>query len=67
VTGRLAAQRAGEPLTFAIQSGPADRWARVIDTSRHSPDDFCEPGDEILVDSLAFVVEPRAVVVLVER
>jgi glycogen operon protein len=56
-----------EPLTFAIQSGPAHAWHRVIDTSRRSPDDFCAPGAELPVRSPSYVVPPRSVVVLVDR
>jgi glycogen operon protein len=56
-----------EPLTFTIQSGPADRWARVIDTARDSPDDFRERGTETPMVSLTYDVQPRSVVVLQER
>jgi len=56
-----------KPLTFAIQAGPAGRWGRVIDTSLVAPDDFREPGDEAPIAALSYVVQPRSVVVLVER
>jgi glycogen operon protein len=56
-----------EPLAFAIQRGPAETWLRVIDTSRDSPDDFREPGAEVAIGSTTYVVEPRSVVVLIER
>jgi len=56
-----------EPLTFTIQGGPADRWGRVIDTSRECPDDFLEAGAEQTIASATYVVQPRSVVVLVGR
>jgi glycogen operon protein len=56
-----------EPLTFTIQSGPAGRWSRVIDTARDSPDDFRERGAELPIVSLTYEVQPRSVVVLQER
>lgn len=56
-----------EPLAFSIQSGPADEWLRVIDTSRDSPDDFREPGAEMAISSPTYVVAPRSLVVLIER
>jgi len=56
-----------EPLTFTIQSGPADRWLRVIDTSRESPDDFLEPDAEVPIDQLQYMVQSRSVVVLLQR
>ena len=56
-----------EPLAFTIQAGAAEQWARVIDTSRNSPHDFCEPGAEVPIASMTYVVEPRSVVALVAR
>ena len=55
-----------EPLAFAIQSGRTERWLRVIDTSRDSPDDFLEFGVEEAIGSSTYVVQPRSVVVLLE-
>jgi isoamylase len=55
------------PLTFTIHTGPVERWARVIDTSQESPNDCLEPGAEIPVVSSRYLVEPRSVVVLLER
>jgi glycogen operon protein len=56
-----------EPLTFTIQNGPAEKWTRVADTSKESPDDFLEPGNERPLVSLTYLVQPRSVVVLLER
>lgn len=56
-----------EPLTFTIQEGPPARWVRVIDTSRDTPDDFCDPGGEVPVGSPTYRVEARSVVVLLAR
>ena len=56
-----------ESLVFTIQSGPPDRWARVIDTGRESPDDFCEEGAEIPVTSPTYHLQPRSVVALLAR
>jgi glycogen operon protein len=56
-----------EPLAFTIQAGAAERWARVIDTSKDSPPDFCESGAEVPIPTMTCVVEPRSVVVVVER
>ena len=55
-----------EPLAFAIQSGRTERWLRVIDTSRDSPDDFLEFGVEEAIGSSTYVVQRRLVVVLLE-
>jgi glycogen operon protein len=37
-----------KPLPFVVQQA-AGLWSRVIDTSLTSPVDFCEPGDEKLL------------------
>ena len=55
-----------EPLAFAIQSCRTERWPRVIDTSRGSPDDFREFGVEEAIGSSTYVVQRRLVVVLLE-
>jgi glycogen operon protein len=53
-----------EDLTFIAQEGQARQWKRVIDTGLESPDDFCDPGKEILLTSQAYVVKSRSIVVL---
>jgi isoamylase len=54
-----------EALTFLIQEGRADDWQRVVDTSRESPDDFCEPGTEMPLRSLSYEMKPHSVAVLI--
>jgi len=51
-------------LIFIVQAGQAGQWKRVIDTGLESPDDFCDPGKEILLAAQAYVVKSRSVVVL---
>lgn len=54
-------------LTFTVQEADDRTWKRVIDTSVASPLDFCEPGREVSVQSRAYTVGPRSVVVLIRR
>lgn len=55
-----------EARDFTIQEG--DRvWRRVVDTSRSSPDDICEPGQEPVVSSPQVRVPPRSITVLMAR
>lgn len=54
-----------EPLAFVLQEGEPGEWRRVIDTSRASPDDVREPGDEAPVESRSYLVAARSAVVLV--
>lgn len=54
-----------EELTFQIQEGAANAWRRVVDSSRESPFDFLEPGNESPLQSLHCRVPGRAVIVLV--
>lgn len=52
----------GADLSFTIQEvGP---WNRVIDTALESPNDFCDSGNEILLESPSYIVKSRSVVVL---
>ena len=53
-----------EDLDFELQEGAPREWRRVIDTSRDSPLDFVESGDEASVDSPRYRVAARSVVVL---
>ena len=53
-----------EDLDFELQEGAPREWRRVIDTSRDSPLDFLEPGDEASLDSPRYRVAARSVVVL---
>jgi glycogen operon protein len=54
-----------EPLMFEIQEGAADRWKRAIDTSRASPDDIADPGQEAGLTSREYCVDARSVAVLI--
>jgi glycogen operon protein len=54
-----------EALTFEVQEGAAGAWARAVDTSRPSPEDIADPGDEVPLDGSQCVVQARSVVVLV--
>jgi isoamylase len=56
---------APEEVLFAVQVGPARRWARVVDTGRAAPDDIREPDGNDCLQSLAYTVQQRSVVVLV--
>jgi glycogen operon protein len=52
------------PIRFHIQEGAAGKWKRVVDTSRASPDDIADQGNEWPIESLDYEVAPRSVVVL---
>ena len=56
-----------EDLMFTIQEGHASDWRRVINTSLPSPEDFREPGQEQVVQSLHYQVKARSVVVLLRK
>ena len=51
--------------TFGIHEGAVGQWHRVVDTSRDSPDDFCESLCQTVTD-VAYQVQSRAVVVLLK-
>jgi isoamylase len=55
---------APDDVAFEIQEGPARRWARIVDTARKAPHDIREPGSAARLQSLAYVVRQRSVVVL---
>ena len=50
---------------FTIQEGTFDEWHRVVDTNLNSPDDILAAGDEEVLQSLAYTVKARSVVVLI--
>jgi isoamylase len=54
-----------EEIGFTVQEAPAELWARVIDTSRASPDDIVPGGSEVPLTSPEYRVGARSVVVLV--
>ena len=53
-----------KPLTFVIQEEHGNQWRRVVDTSRDSPHDILEPGDEQSVEASTCAVAARSIVVL---
>ncbi len=55
------------PVRFEIQEGDASAWAKVIDTSLASPDDFRKAGGEILLTSLSYDAPPRSVALFIHR
>jgi glycogen operon protein len=55
----------GEDVTFDIQETNGRPWRRVIDTSLESPEDFREPGTEVLLPGPSYRVSARSTVVLV--
>ena len=59
-----------EPLTFELPSTREQgsrRWRRWIDTSLPSPEDICDWEDAPIVSLSKYVVEPRSLVLLVEK
>ncbi|MCA9117683.1 MAG: glycogen-debranching protein, partial [Planctomycetaceae bacterium] len=50
---------------FGLHEGDSGEWKRVIDTSRASPADICDPGEEVPLRSHYCYVESRSVVVLI--
>ena len=65
----LALNMAAEPRELALPQPPrGQRWLRVVDTSRESPDDIREEGrEEPLAPSPHLAVPPRTVVLLRSR
>jgi isoamylase len=55
-----------EALQFSILDGPQKPWRRVIDTSYDSPNDICEPGQEIEGVGSKYLVQARSLVVLMQ-
>ncbi|MFZ1119768.1 MAG: hypothetical protein WAN81_05995 [Candidatus Binataceae bacterium] len=59
-----------EPLTFELPSTREQgsrRWRRWIDTFLPSPEDICDWEDAPIVSLSKYVVEPRSLVLLVEK
>jgi isoamylase len=56
-----------EPLEFGLPVLPQGmRWRLVVDTARHSPDDFNEPGSEPLIaDQSRVTLTERSAIVLI--
>jgi glycogen operon protein len=53
------------PLSFQLPKPEGKSWARVIDTSRKSPEDILPAGKEIKLKKNTYKVQPRSVVVLI--
>ena len=53
-----------EALPFAIQSGSAGTWTRIIDTGLAAPDDIVERAAAPVVPELEYQLRPRSIVVL---
>lgn len=51
-----------EALSFELPLGW--RWKRLVDTALESPDDFAEPGKEVLIKESHYLVTDRSVVIL---
>jgi len=51
-----------ENLQFQIQEGSASEWARIVDTSLPTPNDFSNSSEPL--KKLSYLVAPRSVVVL---
>jgi glycogen operon protein len=59
-----------EPLAFElppVREGRHDGWRRWIDTSLASPQDICAAADAPVVPDAAYLVQPRALVVVWTR
>ena len=55
-----------EDIQFGIHEGAIGEWQRIVDTSRESPEDFCDCPHETIVDA-TYKVQARSVVVLLRR
>lgn len=55
-----------EDLTFIVQEACATDWRRVVDTSQPSPLDFIDSKEGDRLNSLAYDVKARSVVVLMK-
>jgi glycogen operon protein len=53
--------------SFELPIVSGRRWRRVVDTSRESPEDIVERGDEEPIDGTTFRATGRSVVVLIAR
>jgi glycogen operon protein len=56
-----------EPLEFDLPVLLGQRWHRAVDTSRPTPDDYCEPGSEPAILANTYQAESRSAVVLIGR
>jgi isoamylase len=56
-----------EPVDMEIPQVAGRSWARAVDTSLASPSDIAEPGAETAWTASSYPVQPRSIVVLVNR
>jgi len=56
-----------ESLEFDLPTVPGRRWYLAVNTAQRSPDDVADPGSETEVPSKTYRVDPRSIVVLVNR
>jgi glycogen operon protein len=56
-----------DSLEFELPAVPGRRWSIAVDTAQTSPHDIADPGDESPVSGTTYAVEPRSVVVLVDK
>jgi glycogen operon protein len=56
-----------ESLEFELPAVPGRRWSAAVDTAQTPPHDIADPGDEWPVTGIGYNVQPRSVVVLVNR
>jgi len=56
-----------EGLEFELPAVPGRRWFIAVDTAQAPPDDIADPGSEPAVTGNTYTVQPRSVVVLVNR
>ena len=56
-----------QALTFTVTEGAVGEWARVVDTSRDSPNDIVEAGREPPLGAGTYDVGPRSIVVLLRN
>jgi isoamylase len=52
---------------FLVQEGNAEEWGLVVDTALQTPSDFSPQGNEPALQSLAYVVRARSIVVLLRE
>ena len=56
-----------EPLVFEVPASPRRAWRVAVDTFAASPDDIPDPGEARALDKSSCTVQPRSIVVLVNR
>jgi isoamylase len=56
-----------DSLNFELPTVTGRRWFLAVDTAQPSPHDIADPGCELEVSSNTLLVQPRSVVVLLNR